>query len=235
MQDLMDLSPEERAAFLRTGFDDHEAQRCEVFISCREAITRINEATSASLRTIAQWFLTDEVHVWSEMGWDCVQLKIIDGDTGGAVLGNLLQAISRSNGFPASCSLECPRAWGPDNIGWRRTWLKKLLQNTPILAGYKINLSLSPEFLPKEPPVSIETTANTGRWPWGSYETDSLRKLAMAASKFWTNYDPNEPDTAPTNDMLINFLRDNGVTKRIAEAMATILRDENLPPGPRPK
>jgi hypothetical protein len=71
-------------------------------------------------------------------------------------------------------------------------------------------------------------------WPWGrNHETELLRKLAAAAERFWKRYDPNDPTTAPTNETVTNWLIDQKVSKRNAEVMATILRVDGLPTGPR--
>lgn len=70
-------------------------------------------------------------------------------------------------------------------------------------------------------------------WPWGRHETTLLRKLAAAADRFWKNYDPSDPTTAPTNQEVIDWLKDEGVAVRTAEIIATILRADNLPTGPR--
>ncbi|MCC4117643.1 hypothetical protein LLG90_19980 [Aromatoleum toluclasticum] len=77
------------------------------------------------------------------------------------------------------------------------------------------------------------------RWPWGSHETDLLRKLADAA-ELWRpvseggNYDPGDKSTAPTNDMVAEKLEKIGVTaSRVREIMAQILRADGLPTGPR--
>lgn len=76
--------------------------------------------------------------------------------------------------------------------------------------------------------------AITSTWPWGKHETKLLRALSEAAQKFWTNYDASEPDTAPTNEMVANWLRTElGVSERVAEIMAQMLRADGLPPGPR--
>lgn len=75
--------------------------------------------------------------------------------------------------------------------------------------------------------------AGAVNWPWGSHQTKLLEKLAAAAQKFWSNYDPAEKDTAPTNEVIINWLIAEGVSKRVAEVMAQILRADGLPPGPR--
>jgi hypothetical protein len=70
-------------------------------------------------------------------------------------------------------------------------------------------------------------------WPWGTYETDLLRHLAKAASRFWTNYDATDSSTAPTNRMVAKWLIEQGVADRNAEIMAKILRADGLSPGPR--
>ena len=72
-------------------------------------------------------------------------------------------------------------------------------------------------------------------WPWGEHETELLRHLAAAAKRFWKNYDPSDPTTAPTNDQVIDWLVEQGVPQRIAEVMATILRAGGLPSGRRKK
>lgn len=79
----------------------------------------------------------------------------------------------------------------------------------------------------------VTTPLLVRHWPWGAHETALLRHLAAAASYLWANYDPSEPDTAPTNKMVSNWLQDQGVTERIAESMATILRADGLRTGPR--
>lgn len=71
------------------------------------------------------------------------------------------------------------------------------------------------------------------KWPWGEYETDLLRKLAGAADRFWRLYDPSDPSTAPTNEHVEEWLVKEGVAKRTAAIMATILRADGLRPGPR--
>ena len=71
------------------------------------------------------------------------------------------------------------------------------------------------------------------RWPWGDHETELLRKLAAAAEKWWKNYDPTDATTAPTNKSVADWLKEQGIADRNAQVMATILRADNLPTGPR--
>jgi len=70
-------------------------------------------------------------------------------------------------------------------------------------------------------------------WPWGSYETELLKKLALAADRFWKRYEPSDPSTAPTNEQVSDWLKAQGVATRTAEIMATILRADGLSTGPR--
>lgn len=73
----------------------------------------------------------------------------------------------------------------------------------------------------------------TALWPWGEHSTRLLNNLADAARTFWQLYDPADPSTAPTNEQVVDFLRKRGVALRTAEVMATILRADGLPTGPR--
>jgi hypothetical protein len=74
----------------------------------------------------------------------------------------------------------------------------------------------------------------SNRWPWGTYETKYLRSLADAARRFWVNYDPADDTTAARNEDVVDWLiEEHGISKRIAEAMATILRVDGLKTGPR--
>jgi len=85
-------------------------------------------------------------------------------------------------------------------------------------------------FLPVHPTAPA---SGKGMWPWGEYETRNLRLLDGAARKFWSLYDPKDPSTAPTNAEVCGWLRENGASENLAAAMATILRADGLPTGPR--
>jgi len=87
-----------------------------------------------------------------------------------------------------------------------------------------------PSEFPMQTAMSLPTA---GRWPWGDYETDLLRKLAAAAEKFWKLYDPDDQSTAITSETVTKWLEDQGVSKRVAEIMAQILRADGLKTGPR--
>lgn len=82
-------------------------------------------------------------------------------------------------------------------------------------------------------PGQVDLVQSSAAWPWGKYETMLLRKLAAATYRFWVNYDPTDMTTAPTNAQVITWLKSQGVAERTAEVMATILRVDGLPTGPR--
>ena len=52
-----------------------------------------------------------------------------------------------------------------------------------------------------------------GGWPWGSHETELLRHLAAAADRFWKRYNQSDPTTAPTNQEVIDWLKQRGVSE----------------------
>lgn len=88
--------------------------------------------------------------------------------------------------------------------------------------------------LPVEFPWQDEAVLSLSRdWPWGTYETELLRHLAAAANRFWRKYVPTDATTAPTNKDVIEWLEKQGVANRTAQVMATILRVDGLPTGPR--
>nr|WP_314862426.1 hypothetical protein [uncultured Undibacterium sp.] len=76
-------------------------------------------------------------------------------------------------------------------------------------------------------------SAGIAMYPWGTHSTILLEKLAKAATKFWSLYDPSDPSTAPTNEQVQTWLMSEGVKERNAEVMATILRADGLATGRR--
>lgn len=81
--------------------------------------------------------------------------------------------------------------------------------------------------------VGISASGPAQAWPWGSHRTKLLSHLEAAARRFWVNFDPSDSSTAPTNEQVSSWLQTNGVSQRNADVMATILRADGLPTGPR--
>jgi len=74
----------------------------------------------------------------------------------------------------------------------------------------------------------------TGHWPWGDHHTEMLGHLEAAARKHWVNYDPADSGTAPTNDSVSGWLiTERKLSKNMADSIASILRADRLPTGPR--
>jgi hypothetical protein len=79
---------------------------------------------------------------------------------------------------------------------------------------------------------SVATSA--GPWPWGRHHTAALDHLEAAAKRFWVNYDPKDDTTAPINAVVSEWLQtERKLSKSLANSMATILRADGLPTGPR--
>lgn len=95
-----------------------------------------------------------------------------------------------------------------------------------------------PNYVPQSDPYwdpePASSTVASG-WPWGDYDTNLLRLLAAAVRRFWSLYDPGDPSTAPTNEMVVEWLMTQDVPRRTAEVMATILRADGLRTGRRKK
>lgn len=71
-------------------------------------------------------------------------------------------------------------------------------------------------------------------WPWGAHHTEALGHLEAAARRFWKLYDPADADTAPTNKQVSEWLqKERGLSQKMADAIASILRADGLPTGPR--
>ena len=89
--------------------------------------------------------------------------------------------------------------------------------------------------LPAAAPQATDSAATpVARWPWGNYHTKLLGHLEAAARKFWVNYEPTDATTAPTISEVAKWLQDtHGVSQTKADAIASILRPDDLPTGPR--
>ena len=74
----------------------------------------------------------------------------------------------------------------------------------------------------------------SSRWPWGNHHTEALGHLEAAGLRFWQWFDPTDPTTAPTNDTVAGWLvSEHGEGKVRAQYIASLLRADGLPPGPR--
>ena len=59
-----------------------------------------------------------------------------------------------------------------------------------------------------------ENGISDSRWPWGPHHTETLGHLEAAARKWWVLYDPSDLTTAPTNEMVSDWLQtERGISK----------------------
>lgn len=55
-------------------------------------------------------------------------------------------------------------------------------------------------------------------------ESEEFKALYLAHERFWLNYDPTDPTTAPLKSAVVEFLESKGFAKTLAEKADTILR-----------
>jgi hypothetical protein len=106
------------------------------------------------------------------------------------------------------------------------SWLREIGRKSIYQFDLRTPIEATDVVLPNEPIASI--------WPWGAHHTEALGHLEAAANKFWRLYDPEDDSTAPTNKQVAEWLQSKrGLSQKMAEAMASILRADGLPTGPR--
>lgn len=82
------------------------------------------------------------------------------------------------------------------------------------------------------PPATIETPF--GHWPWDNHHTELLGHLEAAARRYWQRYDPTDATTAPINKDVAEWLMtERKLSQKMAESIASMLRPDGLPTGPR--
>ena len=81
--------------------------------------------------------------------------------------------------------------------------------------------------------TELEPTQPQSRWPWGDYHTENLGHIESAIKKFWVNFDPSDNTTAPTNETVIAWLKERGLSENLAKSIASIIRADGLPTGKR--
>lgn len=62
-------------------------------------------------------------------------------------------------------------------------------------------------------------------------ETENMKLQRMAFDKFYANADPDDPTSYPTNADVSKWLKDQGLSNRLAESNATNIRPKEAPKG----
>lgn len=117
-------------------------------------------------------------------------------------------------------------------------WLRKSanLQYLHVVQS-KHYLSCNPFLTKKNRPV-VRSTSDSTKWPWGTHETNLLRCLEAVAKRWWADYEPDQPNSAPRNVDIDEWIQADfapSMTKNMREAVITILRADSAPVGRRPK
>lgn len=77
-----------------------------------------------------------------------------------------------------------------------------------------------------------ESQKNENHQPMEEKYTSRLLTIqAQAIQKFWANYDPSQPDTAEDNSTIITWLKEQGCSKREAEAIDLLIRHDTRKRG----
>ena len=91
------------------------------------------------------------------------------------------------------------------------------------------------EFVQCQNSTPIEKNLKSERWPWGNHHTELLGHLEAAARRYWgPNYIPADATTATINATVSGWLQtERKVSKTMADSIASMLRPDGLPTGPR--
>lgn len=88
------------------------------------------------------------------------------------------------------------------------------------------------------PEVAAPASDNSrpSHWPWGNHTTALLGHLEAAAREWWSGYNPRDPRTAPKSDAVSRWLQSERKVRKVnADAIAKMLRPEDIPMGPKAK
>jgi hypothetical protein len=124
-----------------------------------------------------------------------------------------------------------------DDLGFNRREIRYFLSSFGIEISKKNLLPPTPSKseMPMPMPMPMPAIPDPlSHWPWGEHHTEALGHLEATAKRFWTRYDPSDLTTAPTNKTVSDWLQsERGVKEDKAKAIASILRPDGLPTGPR--
>ena len=87
--------------------------------------------------------------------------------------------------------------------------------------------------------AAVNESSSSGRWPWGDYETRLLRWVDFAVRRFWVNYDPSDPSTAPKAEDVVPWLlahqKEMGekLSDREAKLITQLVKADTVRSGPR--
>lgn len=116
-----------------------------------------------------------------------------------------------------------------DSVYFGRDEIYRWLGAIGMQSAYQFNRKLAAN----KPAETVPP--NQSRWPWGAHHTELLGHLDAAARRYWgAGYDPSDIGTASTNATVSEWLQtERKVSRTMADAIASLLRPDGLPTGPR--
>jgi hypothetical protein len=224
LREYQDIAARARAAMDKTGFAD--ARIGSALVPLVDVMQEVQTVLQVTLRQAYEF--TERMFVANES-----VLYIDDEDTG---LWRLIAGVdSHGRGgmgywFTELFNSLSAAYWGEDKLSeWRLLRITPSAHDLIVGAAKSVLMAKTEPVQVASPPAKLESP----KWPWGAHDTKLLSHLAAAAEKWWSNYDPNDNTTAHTNEEVSGWLQERGVGKSMADKMATILRADGLPTGPR--
>ncbi|MGT3181988.1 hypothetical protein [Yersinia enterocolitica] len=100
----------------------------------------------------------------------------------------------------------------------RRSPLIKNTSQEPPVLSYRTVTNTTPELVNENSPLLLTY----------GHKSEGLEFVQDAIKELWSTYDEDYPQTAPTKEMVINYLKQRGAGKNMAEAVNLILRPAHL-------
>lgn len=208
----------EQAALLLAGIDPFDI---ESLVEAKErGLPRWKQAWAHSLAIVSairqgvispvvcRAYILEENGQWS--GWEAVVMKPSDRQ----------MEISAPHTIITRASL----------INWittERVQFAKPRSPAPVIARP------SPQQVNLEPLKVIEAEQEPLTLPYHGHKSEGLEFVDDAIKQMWATYDEDDPNTAPTQEDVIRYLRERGAGVNMADAVNLILRPANLRRGGR--
>jgi hypothetical protein len=203
----------EQAALLLAGIDPFEIESLQE--AKQRKTTRWKQAWAHSLAIISairQGLIPPVVcraYIYEEgtwSGWSAVAMKPSDRD----------MEISASHTIITRASL----------INWVSTERVQFAKPRRTSAA----ITLPPQATPS---AIVEATPQALSLPYYGHASEGLEFVDDAIKQLWSTYDDSDPNTAPTQEEVIRYLREKGAGANMADAVNLVLRPANLRRGGR--
>ena len=187
------------------------------------------------------WRLRPTVHLWEAVAlsanFDPESVCYLDEKKaqmywGRSLIRDRLETLSRVMQDTQHCPIEYVRKHGNEYATEIR--LTDFAQWATKKIRWTVPRQLKRLGAPRAPPDHHQR-------PWGDYETKLLGVLAEAVHRWWSDYDPDQPETAPRKREVSAWIEERlkklGVSnpRTVAAYMTRIIRHDSAPAGRRRK